>query len=77
MVSSLERYFYLITFNAYLSECVNSSTKFSEWMKSRPEIRAIVDGFISSPTKCLEVYEVDVKDAFAVIRSRTGDGTLC
>lgn len=45
-ISYLIRYFYLICFNAYLTEAVVNkfSDTFANWLKNRPEIESLLNG---------------------------------
>ncbi len=53
----LERYMHLIIFDSYLSEQapINFTTKFSCWIKKRPELTSIISDIRKAPAKALKI----------------------
>jgi len=67
------RYFYLITFNAYLAETHENrfSPSFTDWMENRREITTLLQELSDYPEKALiDSVHIDEKDISAFISNR-------
>lgn len=74
----LERYFWLIVFNSYLSECWkdNFIKTFDRWLEERPELRTLLKEIHHGPQAALQVSKlqpIDRSDPRTLIAHRVGN----
>jgi protein-tyrosine phosphatase len=74
----LERYFWLIVFNSYLSECWKDSfiKSFDRWLQERPELKTLMKEIHHAPQVALQVSKlqpIDRSDPRTLVAHRVGN----